>query len=106
MEADIIRFRKAVKLILLMQATLEQMDELKSTAIYKRDIKQLMNNLERKLERFISPHIKQLGETDEFMMMQIQRGVDKIVSMSLEDLHNFNQEQDGETTNAKKEEQE
>ena len=88
MEEDIIRFRKAVKLILLIQATLEQMDELKGTAIYKRDVKQLMNNLEKKLERFVSPHIEQIGKTDEFLMMQIQRGVDKIIQSTLEDIHN------------------
>jgi hypothetical protein len=88
MEKDIIRFRKAVKLILLMQSTLEQMDELKSTDVYKKDIKMLMNNLERKLERFINPHIEQLGKTDEFLMMQIQRGVDKIIESTLEDIHN------------------
>jgi len=105
MEEDIIRFRKAVKLILLMQSTLEQMDELKGTAIYKRDIKQLMNNLEVKLERFVTPHIKQIGMTDEFLMMQIQRGVDEIVSMSLEDLHNFNQDKDEEKTDSKKEQE-
>tara|TARA_R110000803_G_scaffold37938_6_gene81927 strand:+ start:343 stop:612 length:270 start_codon:yes stop_codon:yes gene_type:complete len=82
------RFRKAVKLILLMQATLEQMDELKTTAIYQKDIKQSMNNLEKRIERFIRPHVQQLGETQEFMMMQISRGVDKIVNSTLEDLHN------------------
>jgi|TARA_R110000796_G_scaffold86835_1_gene187798 hypothetical protein len=82
------RFRKAVKLILLMQATLEQMDELKTTAIYQKDIKQSMNNLEKRIERFIKPHVQQLGETQEFMMMQISRGVDKIVNSTLEDLHN------------------
>jgi hypothetical protein len=105
MEEDIIRFRKAVKLILLMQSTLEQMDELKGTAVYKRDIKQLMNNLEVKLERFIAPHIKQIGMTDEFLMMQIQRGVDEIVSISLEDLHNFNQDNNEEKTDSKKEQE-
>ena len=82
------RFRKAVKLILLMQATLQQMDELKTTAIYQKDIKQSMNNLEKRIERFIKPHVQQLGETQEFMMMQISRGVDKIVNSTLEDLHN------------------
>ena len=61
------RFRKAVKLILLMQATLEQMDELKTTAIYQKDIKQSMNNLEKRIERFIKPHVQQLGETQEFI---------------------------------------
>lgn len=71
-----------------MQATLEQMDELKGTAIYKRDVKQLMNSLERKLERFVNPHIEQIGKTDEFLMMQIQRGVDKIIQSTLEDIHN------------------
>jgi len=89
MAEDMDRFKKAVKLILLMQATLEQMDELKTTAVYQRDIKQSMNNLERKIERFIKPHIRQLGETEEFMMMQISRGIDTIVNSTLEEIHNY-----------------
>jgi DNA integrity scanning protein DisA with diadenylate cyclase activity len=89
MAEDMDRFKKAVKLILLMQATLEQMDELKTTAVYQRDIKQSMNNLERRIERFIKPHIKQLGESEEFMMMQISRGIDTIVNSSLEEIHNY-----------------
>lgn len=93
MEEDLIRFRKAVKLILLMQATLEQMDELKNTGVYKQGIKASMNNLEKKLEHFIRPHIEQLGMTDEFMMMQIQRGIDKILESSLEEIHNYNEEE-------------
>lgn len=88
MDKDMIKFRKAVKLILLMQSTLEQMDELKSTAVYQRDVKHTMNNLERKLERFIKPHIHQLAQSEEFMMMQISRGIDKIVNSTLEELHN------------------
>ena len=88
MDKDLIRFRKAVKLMILLQATLEQMDELKDTGVYKNDIKLLMNRLELKIERFVSPHIKQIGETDEFLMMQIQRGVDLIVESTLEEIHN------------------
>jgi hypothetical protein len=88
MSEDYDKFHKAVKQILLMQATLEQMDELKSTAVYQRDIKNVMNNLERKIEKFIKPHIAQLGQTDEFLMMQIQRGIDKIVQSTLEEIHN------------------
>lgn len=94
MAEDMDRFKKAVKLILLMQATLEQMDELKTTAVYQRDIKQSMNNLERKIERFIKPHIRQLGETEEFMMMQISRGIDTIVNSSLEEIHNYNPDEE------------
>lgn len=94
MEKDLIRFRKAVKLIILLQATLEQMDELKTTGVYKHDIKQLMNRLETKIERFVQPHIKQLGETDEFMMMQIQRGVESILDSTLEEIHNHNAKED------------
>ena len=47
MDRELIRFRKAVKLILLMQATLEQMDELKDTRVYRQDIKSSMNTLEK-----------------------------------------------------------
>lgn len=94
MEKETIRFRKAVKLILLLQATLEQMDELKGTGVYKRDIKMMINNLEKKIEQFINPHIKQLGMTEEFMMMQIQRGIDEIINKTLEDIHNVGIEED------------
>jgi len=94
MAEDMDRFKKAVKLILLMQATLEQMDELKTTAVYQRDIKQSMNNLERKIERFIKPHVRQLGETEEFIMMQISRGIDTIVNSSLEEIHNYNTDEE------------
>lgn len=88
MEKDMIRFRKAVKLILLLQATLEQMDELKNTSAYRQDIKRSVNNLESKIESFIKPHLRQLEVSEEFMMMQIQRGIDTIVNSTLEEIHN------------------
>lgn len=89
-ERNLERFRKAVKLILLMQSTLEHMDEFKGTPIYRHEVKNMMNRLEKKLEIIVAPHLKEMGMTDEFLMMQVQRGIDEIVNTTIEDIHNFN----------------
>ena len=81
-------FAKAVKMILLLQATLEQMDELKGTLIYKREIKRDMNNLESRIEAYIKPVIKQMAKDEEFIMMQISRGIDSILDKTIMDIHN------------------
>ena len=81
-------FTKAVKLVLLLQATLEQMDELKGTPIYKKEIKRDMNNLESRIEAHIKPVIKQMAKDEEFIMMQIARGIDSILDKTIMDIHN------------------
>lgn len=88
-EKDFEVFNKAVKLVLLMQASLELMDEMKGLKIYRHDIKMLMNKLEVKVERHIKDALIQMGGGDEeFIMMQIQRGVESILDNTLEDIHN------------------
>lgn len=88
-EKDFEVFNKAVKLVLLMQASLELMDEMKGLKIYRHDIKMLMNKLEVKVERHIKDALIQMGGGDEeFIMMQIQRGVESILENTLEDIHN------------------
>jgi hypothetical protein len=82
-------FNKAVKLVLLMQASLEAMDELKGLKIYRHDIKRLMNQLEKKVEMHLRGAMEQMsGDQEEFVMMQIQRGVERILDNTLEDIHN------------------
>ena len=55
-------FKKAVKLVALMQATLEQMDELKGTVLYKRRLKQVLTNAEKHLERAITTPLAALDK--------------------------------------------
>lgn len=82
-------FNKAVKLALLLQASLEAMDEMKGLKIYRHDIKQLMNKLEKKIEMHLRNAMDQMSRGDEeFVMMQIQRGIEKILNNTLEDIHN------------------
>lgn len=88
-EKDFELFNKAVKLVLLMQASLEAMDELKGLKIYRHDIKRLMNQLEKKVEMHLRGTMEQMsGDQEEFVMMQIQRGIEKILDNTLEDIHN------------------
>lgn len=86
------RFRRVLKLMILIQCTLEQMDSIKSMPhLYRHDIKKSLNNLETKLERYINPLVNNaIPQQEEGIFMQIQRGVDSIIDMTLEDIHNFN----------------
>jgi len=88
-DKDFELFNKAVKLVLLMQASLEAMDELKGLKIYRHDIKRLMNQLEKKVEMHLRGAMEQMsGDQEEFVMMQIQRGIERILDNTLEDIHN------------------
>lgn len=88
-EKDFELFNKAVKLVLLLQASLEAMDEMKGLKVYRHDIKLLMNQLERKIELHLRKAMEQMSrDEEEFVMMQIQRGIEKILDNTLEDIHN------------------
>ena len=90
-ERGINRFREVLKLIIILQASLEQMDEIKEIShIYRQDIKKSVNNLERKLEVYLKPMLDTIPKEQEEIFMQIQRGVDQIISSTLEDIHNIN----------------
>jgi predicted nuclease of restriction endonuclease-like (RecB) superfamily len=82
------KFNKAVKLALLLQSSLEIMDEMRGLKMYRHDIKNLMNNLEKKIERHLREALDEMGKGDEFIMMQIQRGIDSILEKTLEEIHN------------------
>ena len=47
-------FKEGVKLVALLQASLEQMDELKGTVLYKQKLKQQLGNTEKMLERALT----------------------------------------------------
>ncbi len=86
------RFRRVLKLMILIQCTLEQMDNIKSIPhLYRQDIKKSLNTLESKLERYINPLVNNsIPKEEEGIFMQIQRGVESIINMTLEDIHNTN----------------
>jgi len=85
------RFREVMKLMIVLQASLEQMDEIKDVPhLYRQDIKKSVNMLERKLEAYLRPMLDTIPQEQEAIFMQIQRGVDAILDNTLEDIHNFN----------------
>ena len=79
-------FKKAVKLVALMQATLEQMDELKGTVLYKHKLKQQLGNTEKMLERAITTPLAALDKEDPELLTKIQSNVELILGLDLEEL--------------------
>lgn len=79
-------FHNGVKLVALFQATLEQMDTMKSTPLYRQSVKKLINTLEREIERTIRGPLSALDSTDEQLMSTIQYKVEMILDLSLEEL--------------------
>ena len=79
-------FHNGVKLVALYQATLEQMDTMKSTPLYRQSVKKLINTLEREIERAIRGPLSALDSTDEQLMSTIQFKVEMILDLSLEEL--------------------
>lgn len=87
------RFREVMKLMIVLQASLEQMDEIKDIPhLYRHDIKKSVNILERKLEAYLKPLLETIPNEQEGIFMQIQRGVEQILESTLEEIHNFNLE--------------
>ena len=81
--------RVSTKLIILLQCSLELMDELKNTDLYRQDIKYAINNLERKLESSLRKPLSTIDDVDEKedTFMGIQRGVQKMLEASLEEIY-------------------
>ena len=79
-------FKEAIKLVALYQATLEQMDTMKGTRLYRQNIKKLMNQLEKTIEQSIRGPLSALDSTDEELMSTIQFKVEMIMDLSLEEL--------------------
>ncbi len=83
---QITTFKEAIKLVALYQATLEQMDTMKGTRLYRQNIKKMMNQLETAIEQSIRGPLSALDETDEELMSTIQYKVEAILDLSLEEL--------------------
>ena len=94
-------FKKAVKLVALMQATLEQMDELKGTALYKHKLKKLLSNTEKELERGIRNPLAALDKEDPELLTKIQSNVELILGLDLEELAMLRAEVDEYKANKK-----
>ena len=78
--------KEAIKLVALYQATLEQMDTMKGTRLYRQNIKKMMGRLETEIERAIRGPLGALDSTDEELMTTIQGQVEMILNLSLEEL--------------------
>ena len=79
-------FKEATKLVALYQATLEQMDTMKGTRLYRQNIKKMMRSLETAIEQSIRGPLSALDDTDEELMSTIQYKVEMILDLSLEEL--------------------
>ena len=98
-------FKEAVKLVALLQASLEQMDELKGTKFYKQKVKHLMSQLEKELERYLENPLNALDQQDPELLTKIQYNVELVLGMDLEELAMLRQEID-EYRDSKEEENE
>jgi len=87
-------FKEAVKLVALLQASLEQMDELKGTKFYKQKVKHLMSQLEKELERYLENPLNALDQQDPELLTKIQYNVELVLGMDLEELAMLRQEID------------
>ena len=79
-------FKDAVKLVALLQASLEQMDELKGTKFYKQKVKNLMGSLEKELEKHLAQPLGALDEQDPELLTKIQFNIELVLGMDLEEL--------------------
>jgi hypothetical protein len=84
--SDVNDFKNAVKLVALLQLTLEHMDTLKGTKIYKQRIKNQMSTLEKSIELTLSGPVRQLDNTDENLFNRIQDNIDTILDMDTDEL--------------------
>ena len=79
-------FKEAIKLVALYQATLEQMDTMKGTRLYRQNIKAMMTRLETAIEQSIRGPLSALDQADEELMSTIQFKVEAILDLTLEEL--------------------
>ena len=98
-------FKEAIKLVALLQASLEQMDEFKGTKFYKQKVKHLMSQLERELEKHLANPLNALDQQDPELLSKIQYNVELVLGMDLEELAMLRQEID-EYRDSKEEENE
>lgn len=79
---------KVTRCVLMAQLFLESLDDIKTTAYYKQDIKKATNSLEKKLERFLRmPNEYLLDGEAEDTMMKLGRGFEKLTEMTLDQIY-------------------
>jgi len=69
-----------------MQATLEQMDNLRGTSLYKLQLKYMMNKLEVLLEYTLRNPLSSLDKEDPDLLTRIQSNIELVMGMDLEEL--------------------
>ena len=79
-------FKEGVKLVALLQASLEQMDELKGTVLYKQKLKSLLSSTEKHLERVLKNPLTALDKEDPDLLTRIQSNIELVLGMDLEEL--------------------
>jgi len=72
--------------VALMQATLEQMDNLRGTSLYKLQLKYMMNKLEVLLEYTLRNPLSSLDKEDPDLLTRIQSNIELVMGMDLEEL--------------------
>ena len=79
---------KVTRCVLMAQLFLESLDDIKTTAYYKQDVRNLTNNLEKKLERFLSKPNEYLidGEAEQ-VIMKLGRGFEKLTNLTLDEIY-------------------
>lgn len=79
-------FKTLVKTTVLLQSTLEMMDDVKGTNIYKQGLKNKINGLEKTIEQTINDKVVALDMTDSNLFDEIKSKVELIVDMTLEEI--------------------
>ena len=79
-------FKTLVKTTVLLQSTLEVMDDVKGTNIYKHSLKNKIKNLEKSIEQTINDKVVALDMTDSNLFDEIKSKVDVILDMTLEEI--------------------
>lgn len=78
-----------IKLVICLQASLELLDELKSTPYYRHEIKKAVNSTTKVLEHGLKNHYKFVDDKEkEETYISIARATHEILDTSLEELFN------------------
>lgn len=79
---------KVTRCVLMAQLFLESLDDIKTTQYYKQDVRNLTNNLEKKLEKFLSmPNQYMLDGEAEQVIMKLGRGFEKLTNLTLDEIY-------------------
>ena len=83
-------YRVLVMGLITTQLWLEVQDNIKDTKIYRQDIKRLLNQLERKMEKLLGPDFADIYKTDEesftVLMERIQNITEWIANAKFENI--------------------